>query len=222
MAQTSTPGEPARPAPNPGRRSERARRAILTAAGELLGEVGYARLTMEAIASRARVGKQTIYRWWPTKAAVVFDVFTEMTGGSAGDPLPDTGDLDADLRTVLHAIVDEFADPLMDRINRVLVAEVQTDPELAESVMEMLLRPNLRAFEERMQAARAAGQIASGTDPALAVDLLLAPVQQRWLMRSGELTHAYVDALVDTVMHALRSEDRPGDTVPPGEDGSAS
>ncbi|MFD6100471.1 TetR/AcrR family transcriptional regulator [Nocardiopsis flavescens] len=204
MAQTSTPEEPARPAPNPRRRSERARRAILAAAGELLGEVGYARLTMEAIASRARVGKQTIYRWWPTKAAVVFDVFTEMTGGAAGDPLPDTGDLDADLRTVLHAIVEEYADPLMDRINRVFIAEVQTDPELAENVMELLLRPNLRAFRDRLLSAREAGLIDAGTDPDLAVDLLLAPVQQRWLMRSGELTHAYVDALVDTVMRALR------------------
>lgn len=206
MAQTSTPEEPARPAPNPRRRSERARRAILAAAGELVGEVGYTRLTMEAIAARARVGKQTIYRWWPTKAAVVFDVFTEMTGAKAGDPLPDTGDLDADLRTVLHAIVDELADPLMDRVNRVLVAEVQTDPDLAGNVADMLLRPNLRAFEERMLAAREAGQIGAGTDPALAVDLVLAPVQQRWLMRSGELSHAYVDDLVDTVMRALRPD----------------
>lgn len=207
MAQTSTPEEPARPAPDPRRRSERARKAILAAAGELLGEVGYARLTMEAIAARARVGKQTIYRWWPTKAAVVFDVFTELTGGTAGEPLPDTGDIDADLRTVLHAIVDEYADPLMDRINRAFVAEMQTDPELARSVSEQLLRPNMKAFEDRLLAARATGQLDAGADPALAVDLLLAPVQQRWLMRSGELTHPYVDALVDTVLRALRPRD---------------
>ncbi|MEU0489859.1 TetR/AcrR family transcriptional regulator [Nocardiopsis sp. NPDC006139] len=203
MAQTSTPEEPARPAPDPRRRSERARKAILAAAGELLGEVGYARLTMEAIAARARVGKQTIYRWWPTKAAVVFDVFTELTGGTAGEPLPDTGDLDADLRTVLHAIVDEYADPLMDRVNRAFIAEMQTDPELARSVADRLLLPNMRAFQDRLLAAREAGQLDAGTDPALAVDLLLAPVQQRWLMRSGELTHPYVDALVDTVLRVL-------------------
>ncbi|WP_306369419.1 TetR/AcrR family transcriptional regulator [Nocardiopsis sp. CC223A] len=207
MAQTSTPEEPARPAPDPRRRSERARRAILAAAGELLGEVGYARLTMEAIAARARVGKQTIYRWWPTKAAVVFDVFTELTGGTAGEPLPDTGDLDADLRTVLHAIVDEYTDPLMDRINRAFVAEIQTDPELARNVTERLLGPNLKAFEDRLLAAREAGQLDAGADPALVVDLLLAPVQQRWLMRSEELTHPYVDTLVDTVLRALRPRD---------------
>ncbi|MDT0329767.1 TetR/AcrR family transcriptional regulator [Nocardiopsis lambiniae] len=207
MAQTSTPEEPARTRPNPRRRSERARKAILTAAGELLGEVGYNRLTMEAIAARAKVGKQTIYRWWPAKSAVVLDVFAELTGGSAGEPLPDTGDLPADLRTVMHGIVDELADPLMDRINRAVIAEMQADPELAEHLTRTLLRPNLDAFGERLRAARDAGQIDPGLDPAITVELLLAPIQNRWMMRTGALSHAYVDTLIDTVMRALRPRD---------------
>lgn len=88
--------EPAAPrAPDTSRRSERSRRAILDAALALVGEAGYARTTIEGIAARAGVGKQTIYRWWPSKAAVLLDAFLDLTGGTggrspAGSPTPVT------------------------------------------------------------------------------------------------------------------------------------
>ncbi|CAM5684673.1 hypothetical protein SRIMM317S_03433 [Streptomyces rimosus subsp. rimosus] len=95
--------------PDSTRRSERSRRAIYDAALALVGEVGYNKLTIEGIAARAGVGKQTIYRWWPSKAAVLLDAFTQdVEGYEAG--MPDTGDLAADLKFVLLASVDEFAD----------------------------------------------------------------------------------------------------------------
>ncbi|MBR8741127.1 TetR/AcrR family transcriptional regulator [Nocardiopsis sp. MG754419] len=193
-----------RRAPDPRRRSQRARNAILDAAAELLGEVGYAKLTVEAIASRARVGKQTIYRWWPSKAAVVFDVFTRVTGAEAGVPLPDTGDLAADLTTVLRATADEFGDPTMDRTIRAFTAEIQHDEEFARAVHERFTKPNLDAFRDRLRAARDAGQIRSDVDLDLAVEMLNGPVQHRWLLRTGPLDHAYADALVEAVLRALR------------------
>ena len=63
--------------PNPARRNERSRQAILTATADLLGEVGYTKLTVEAIAARAGVGKQTIYRWWTDKGALVLDAYLD-------------------------------------------------------------------------------------------------------------------------------------------------
>ena len=66
--------------PDPTRRSERSRQAILTATADLLGEVGYSKLAVEAIAARAGVGKQTIYRWWPDKGAVVLDAYLALVG----------------------------------------------------------------------------------------------------------------------------------------------
>ncbi|WP_435110427.1 TetR/AcrR family transcriptional regulator [Nocardiopsis synnemataformans] len=205
MAENTTQEETrVRRAPDPRRRSERARRAIVDAAAELMGEVGYARLTMEAIAARARVGKQTIYRWWPSKAAVVLDVFTALTGGVAGQPLPDTGDLAEDMRTVLRATVDEFRIPEMDRTTRAFTAELQQDPAFAAAVEERLLGPNTRVFEDRLRSAVAAGDVDPGVDLRLATELFLGPFHHRWLLRTGPLTHEYVDELVDTVLRALR------------------
>src|SRR5690606_13055468 len=85
-----------RTTPGSSRRSEASRRAILTAAFELAGEVGYAKLSIEGIAARAGVGKQTIYRWWPSKGAVLFDAILSLSEGPEGSALPDTGDLEAD------------------------------------------------------------------------------------------------------------------------------
>ncbi|WP_234293539.1 TetR/AcrR family transcriptional regulator, partial [Nocardia jinanensis] len=84
------------------RRSHRSRTAILTATTELIGEVPYAKLTVEAIAARAGVGKQTIYRWWPSKGAVVFEAMLESDTGPEGLALPDTGDIATDLRALLR------------------------------------------------------------------------------------------------------------------------
>lgn len=188
--------------PDPRRRSERARRAILGAASELMGEVGYAKVTMEAIAARAGVGKQTIYRWWPSKAAVVFDVFTALTGGAAGEALPDSGDLGADLRTVLRATVDEFNDPEMDRTTRAFMTEAQNDPAFAEAVNERLVRPNMEAIKDRLRAGREAGQLAPGADLDIVAEMLTGPLHHRWLLRTGPLTHAYADELVHAVLTA--------------------
>jgi len=215
MAESTPPEESrsSRRAPDPRRRSERARRAVLDAASELLGEVGYSKVTIEAIAARAGVGKQTIYRWWPSKASVVFDVFTALTGGTAGEPLPDTGDLSADLKTVLRATVDELNDPETDRTTRAFTTELQNDTAFAEAVTERLVRPNMEAIKDRLRAGRDGGQLTPGADLDIVTELLTGPLHHRWLLRTGPLTHAYADELVDTVLTGLapgsRADRRP-------------
>jgi len=113
-------------------RSDTSRRAILDAAFALVGDVGYAKLTMEGIAARAGVGKQTIYRWWPSKGAVLFDAFLALSEDAEGVPaLPDTGDLEADLKLVLRATVAELNDPRYDVPMRAMAAAIASDPALA-------------------------------------------------------------------------------------------
>ena len=75
-----------RPCPTPPAAARRSRTAILDAALDLVGEVGYAKLTIEGIAARAGVGKQTIYRWWPSKGAVLLRRLSGAVRGDEGDP----------------------------------------------------------------------------------------------------------------------------------------
>jgi AcrR family transcriptional regulator len=187
------------------RRSEASRRAILDAAFELVGEVGYAKLTIEGIAGRAGVGKQTIYRWWPSKGAVLFDAFLALSENPEGDPaLPDTGDLDADLKLVLRATVGELADPRYDLPMRALTAAMLHDPALAAEYEQRLDAPMRAIKRERLRRACEAGQLPADTDLDLAVDLLWSPLQSRWL-EGGPLTPVFADAVVDTVLSGLRT-----------------
>jgi len=190
--------------PDASRRSERSRRAILDASMELVGEVGYNKLTIEAIASRAGVGKQTIYRWWPSKAAVLLDAFTAVvTDPEYEEGIPDTGDLEADLKKVLRATADEFADAAFEAPYRALAVAGAADPEVSAQFLERLMEPGLEVYMRRLSAAQEAGQIAEDVDLGLAVEMLLGPFQQRWLARTGPLTHEFTDSLVDLVLRGL-------------------
>ncbi|GAA2987165.1 TetR/AcrR family transcriptional regulator [Streptomyces fulvorobeus] len=192
-------------APDSSRRSDRSRRAIHDAALALIAEAGYGRTTIEGIAARAGVGKQTIYRWWPSKAAVLLEAFTDLAeraAEAAGEPrgLPDTGDLAADLKRVLRATVDELNDPVFEGPTRALTAEGIVDPELGAQFAEKLLAPQVQLYVTRLRAAQEAGQLRADIDPRVAVELLIAPLTHRWLLRTLPLTHAYADSVVD---HAL-------------------
>jgi AcrR family transcriptional regulator len=190
--------------PDPARRSERSRRAILTAAADLVHEVGYRKLTIEAIAARAGVGKQTIYRWWPSKGAVVLDGFLASVNENPDDlSLPDTGDVAADLSAVVRAIVAELADPKLSGTTRALMIEMQDDAEFADMVLERLLGPQLQAIAERLRAAQDAGQLRADLDLAVAVELLVGPLYHRWLLRTAPLTEAYADTVTDLALRAL-------------------
>jgi AcrR family transcriptional regulator len=192
----------ARTAPDSTRRSERARTAILAAALDEVAEVGYAKLCIEGIAARAGVGKQTIYRWWRSKGAVVFDAFLEL---SDGDPtLPDTGDLEADLKTVMRATVAELDDPRISAPMHAVQTAIAGDEELAASYAEKLDAPVKAAKRERLRSAQAAGQLAEDVDLDIAIDLLWGPVLNHWQQCCGPLTPEYADRVVETALNGLR------------------
>ncbi len=189
--------------PDPTRRSERSRRAILTAAAELVHETGYRKLTIEAIAARAGVGKQTIYRWWPSKGAVVLDGLLAELSDPDDLSLPDTGDVEADIRLVQRAIVAELADPKLSGTSRTLMVEMQEDPQLAEDMLERLLRPQLGAIADRLRSAQDAGQLRADLALPVAVEMLVGPLYHRWLLRTGPLTDEYADTVTDLALRAL-------------------
>lgn len=202
-------------APDSTRRSERSRRAIYDAALALVGEVGYGKMTIEAIAARAGVGKQTIYRWWPSKSAVLLDAFLDLAeqanaqlSEQAGlaEPateIPDTGDLEADLKYVLRATVDEMTDPKFDAPARALAAEGVVNAELGAEFLEKLLEPQLQLYVQRLRAGQERGEVAAHVDPRIALELWTGPLAQRWMQRTGPLSHAYADTLVEYALYGI-------------------
>ncbi|MFF9168786.1 MULTISPECIES: TetR/AcrR family transcriptional regulator [unclassified Streptomyces] len=195
-----------KPTPDTSRRSERSRRAIYDAALALVAEVGYPKTTVEGIAARAGVGKQTIYRWWSSKADVLLEAFLDITDQAADQEppaLPDTGDLAADLKAVLRATVDELLDPRFEAPSRALAAEGVVNEEVGRQFVAALLEPQLQLYVDRLRAARSAGQVRPEVDPRIALELFVSPLAQRWLQRTGPISHAYTDTLVDYALYGL-------------------
>ena len=118
------------------------------------------------------MGKQTIYRWWPSKGAVVFDAVLDLGAGDSS--LPDTGDLEADLKTALRATVAELNDPRVAPALRALRTAITHDPQLAATYAERIDAPALRSAQ-----ATPAAELAGDLD--VAVDLLWGPLINRWL-----------------------------------------
>jgi AcrR family transcriptional regulator len=112
------------------RRNEAARQAILEASLRLLAEEGYARLSIGAIARAAGVGRQTIYRWWSSKADIVLDALLEQARETI--PRPTEGPLEERLRTFLRATFRGAADAQTATVLRALAAEAQRDPAFAQ------------------------------------------------------------------------------------------
>ncbi|EFE69855.1 MULTISPECIES: TetR/AcrR family transcriptional regulator [Streptomyces] len=195
--------------PDATRRSERSRRAIYDAALALVAEVGYPRTTIEGIAARAGVGKQTIYRWWPSKADVVLEAFLDLSeqaaqaAGQEAHALPDTGDLAADLKLVLRATVDELHDPAFEAPSRALAAEGVVNEELGRRFVAKLLEPQLRLYVDRLRSAQAAGDVRADVDPRIALELFVSPLAQRWLQYTGPISYEYTDTLVDYALGGI-------------------
>lgn len=118
--------------------------------------------------------------------------------------LPDTGDLEADLKPVMRATAAEFADPDFERPMRALNTEIINDPDLAAQYRDKLARPVGEARKARLRSAQQAGQLAPDADLDLVLETLYAPLFQRWLHRSGPLTAEYADSLVDITLRAFR------------------
>ena len=187
--------------PDASRRSERARIAILTATAELIRTVGYDNMSIEAIAAAAGVGKQTIYRWWPSKAAVVLDTWAPEVHPRI--EFQDSGDLAADLKAQLKAVIDLGSDPVFGRMFRALVADSQHDDRLAEQLLDRIFRPRIAACKDRLRAAQAAGQLRPDIDLDIAVDLFYGSFYHRYLLRVAPLTHEHADAIVDAALSGI-------------------
>jgi len=174
------------------RRNDAAREAILDATFGLLSSPDADSLTIDAIAAAAGVGRQTIYRWWPSKGAVVADAL--VTHARTVVPERDTGTFAGDLEAFL---ADSFAglagDGLAGRL-RAIVAEAQRDEHVAQILADFtaVRRKVLRALLERGQAA---GELTPDADLDMLVDMAYGVLYYRLLIQHAPLDTAAAHSL---------------------------
>src|SRR5271157_3043390 len=151
------------------KRSEAARQAILAAALRLAGERGYGAVTMEGIAAQAGVGKQTIYRWWGSRAAVVLEALRELA--SASIAIPDSGTLRSDLELFLGATFGS-AELLAGGANllRGLMAEAQLNERFCRELRAQLVDPRRQALRQLFERAQERGELHGDVDCDLGID----------------------------------------------------
>jgi AcrR family transcriptional regulator len=185
----------------PGRpRSEHSRQAILASTLRMLQESGFADLSIEAIAADAGVGKATIYRWWPTKATLVAEAFSN----SADQELrfPDTGSLRTDMTQQMRQLARVFRSR-RGRIVAALLGGGQSDAELLEAFRERFMLPRRNEAYETLRRGIRRGEIAEDTDLDLVLDALYGPMYMRFLIRHDSLTDEFVTNICDLVLNRV-------------------
>jgi AcrR family transcriptional regulator len=180
----------------PGRpRSERARQAVLAATLALAAEDEPAGLHMEAIARRAGVSKETLYRWWHSKTEVVLDALAEQGQRTIG--LPDTGTLRGDLRTFLRATVDS-ANPATMRLLYSIAAAAAADEAVAHQIRDRFLATRRADLGQLLERAADRGEI-SRSRTGLAMDFVYGSMWYRLIFRVGPLDYQWADEVADAI-----------------------
>ena len=190
---TSAPARPGRP------RGEKAgsHSAILDAVHDLLVETSVRDLTMEAVAKRAGVGKPTLYKWWPSKAALVFSMFHERLAREGR--VLEEATVEALLRARMKHLVSAFSG-LFGKVMAELIAEGQSDPVVLRELYDRHIGPRREATIADIERGMASGEFASSVNPELLVDAIFGPMYYRLLLRLTPLSEEYGEALIDQVL----------------------
>ena len=180
--------------PPRSRRSPAKHRAILAAAAEAVASDGYTATTIEGIAARAGVGKQTIYRWWPSKPALFVEVYNHLVPQDALQA--DTGDVFRDLEGLLSGLFAIYRRTPAARVLAGLIAEAQHDPAAAEAVRGGLVIGRRGLLTEPLRRGVDRGQLAVDFDVEWASDAITALIWHRLLSGRAPLTDADAHDLV--------------------------
>jgi AcrR family transcriptional regulator len=182
----------------PVRRGPRARAAILEAADDLLVEKGFGATTIEGIAARSGVAKQTIYRWWTSKVDLLLDCLID----DAGTDLPpfDTGSSAEDLRRELLRFAGFLEEPA-GQVLRALIGEAQHDPTVARQLRTRYLDPRRELDRLILQRGVARGELTADLNADDALDALYGPVIYRVIVTGRPVHERFIAHLVQSVLH---------------------
>lgn len=147
------------------RRNPETETAVLEAAAAIIAEDGFARLTMEAVARRARAGKATVYRWWPSRGHLLLALYSR---AKAGLPPPDTGSLKGDMEAYLSAMLAQWqgagGTPGLGPLLRLLIAEAQLDPAVS-AAMQAERQSRWHHIDDMVARAQARGELNPALSP---------------------------------------------------------
>jgi AcrR family transcriptional regulator len=200
-------GASSTPARRPGGRSARVRTDVITATLAELAESGYRALSLESVARRAGVHKTTLYRRWGTREELVLDAMLDRAGEHIS--VPDTGSLREDLLELARTAAANAATPEVAAMARAVAAESPHDGRLAAA--------NHRFWAERLaldgsivERAIERGEIAAGTEPGRVIESVLGPIHLRLLLTGEPVDRAFLEDIVDVVVHGVAKRRRRG------------
>ena len=206
IVNTFAPGGAAETGPTAPRgrpRSQKAHKAVLDAAAELLLDHGLSAVSMDAVAKRAGVSKATIYPWWPTKETLALDaLYAEWDTTRAH--LRDTGSLRADLLALLRPWARRAGSRPYARVLAGLLTEVHTDPAFAAEYRQRVLEPRREQARTVFHRAVDRNEIPADTNIEVALDLLYGPLYHRLLHGHAPLGDRFVKDVVDMALRGIQ------------------
>nr|WP_321513171.1 TetR/AcrR family transcriptional regulator [uncultured Pseudodesulfovibrio sp.] len=183
-------------------RSEEAQKAILNAAHELLCENGGQGLTIEAIAKRAKVGKPTLYRWWPTLADIVLEA--ALCQADTDITVPSFVSLRETLNLFLRQSMKAIADG-GDVHLRFLMAHAQQDDEFRKRFRDNFVATRREALRSLLRQAVECGQIAPGQNLETIVDIVFGAMWYRLLVGHASMDNAFAEELTELVIGSVQT-----------------
>lgn len=174
--------------------------ALAGAVRELLAELGYQKITVDMIAGRAGVGKPAIYRRYRSKAELIYSVIVHGLSESAPR---NGGSLRADLRTLVHRVYADLADPVTGSVMSGLLSEVLADPELTARFRDTFVRAQREVVAELLARAVARGELSQPPQPDFAHSLILGPLFVRFVILGERVPRSQLDDYVDAMLGAL-------------------
>jgi AcrR family transcriptional regulator len=181
-------------------RDDDARKRILRATRELIDERGPGQVGIDDIAERANVGKQTIYRWWRSKTALILDSLEDIA--EAELRFPDTGTTREDMRLEMAQVSAAFRGP-MGAVVREIIAAAQGDPAVAEALRDGLFAARRRHAREALRRGIDRGDVRADIDLEAAIDALYAPIWLRLIIGHAPLNRQTAGTIVDVVWPGL-------------------